>query len=157
MNMAGADLETNLRFAPVTLEKIPESVRLFGMKLTDMTPELKTVYDQYQDTGVLILDPGENYQRLGIGELKEGYSFWMIGNKSVKNLREMVAELLRISAIDPPLVPGWVTEGHRGFIRVVYIYPGRRGTNTQYIKLTDDDLAGLKKLASELKETARKK
>ncbi|GAI14699.1 unnamed protein product, partial [marine sediment metagenome] len=36
-----------------------------------------------------------------------------------------------------PTGGGGISEGHKGFIRVVYVR--RNSTNTQYLKLTDDD------------------
>ena len=79
-------LEVNLRMEPVVLKNPPRPVSLFGMKLANMTPELQTVYDLDSPTGVLILDPGVNHLRLGIGELSPGDRFWMVGSKEIKNL-----------------------------------------------------------------------
>ena len=52
-----------------------------------------------------------------------------------------MAELLRIDAIAPPGDPN---EGCHGSIRVVYTYRGGAGTNTQRLRLTDEDIAELK-------------
>ncbi len=142
VRLAGADAEVNLRMDLVVLKNQPKSVSLFGMKLADMTPELQTVYDLDSPTGALILDPGVDHLRLGIGDLSQGERFWIVGGREIKNLQEMVAELLRVDAIAPPGDPN---EGCHGSIRVVYAYR-RGGTNTQRLKLTDEDIAELKSI-----------
>ena len=43
--------------APVVLKHPPRTVRLFGMELADVTPELQAAYNLDRPTGVLILDP----------------------------------------------------------------------------------------------------
>ncbi|MFO1512287.1 MAG: carboxypeptidase-like regulatory domain-containing protein [Verrucomicrobiota bacterium] len=138
-----ADAALDLQLAPVVLQHPPRTVRLFGMELADVTPELQTVYDLVDPTGVLILDPGPDHQRLDIGPLDRGLCFWIVGERPIKNLREFVAELLRIHnlALDPA-----TPAGGRGSIRVVYRYRNLAGTNTQRLKLTDLDIAELKKL-----------
>jgi hypothetical protein len=154
VHMAGADADVNLRLEPVVLKNPLHLIALLGMKLADLSPELQAAYDLDAPTGVLIVDPGENHQRLGIGTLEEGEYFWMVGNNKIANLREMVIELLRISEIDPPTGEGFIEGGHRGMIRVVYAYRGGHGTNTQYLKLTNDDVAELKKFIAVLREKA---
>jgi serine/threonine protein kinase len=151
VRMAGADVDVNLRLEPVVMKNPLLLMPLFGMKLADITPELKAAYDLDDSAnGVLIVNPGENCQRLGIGTLEEGEYFWAVGNKNISNLQEMVTELLRINEIDPPAEEKWIEEGHRGDIRIVY--SSQHGSSTQYIKLTDDDVVELKKLAAVLRE-----
>jgi hypothetical protein len=147
VQLAGADAEVSLRLQAVVLENPPRPINLFGMKLVDMTPELQDVYDLYAPRGVLILDPGSNPLRLGIGELSRGECFWVVGGRVTKNLRELVEELLRVNEINPPGDPN---EGCRGSIRVVYDLLRGAGTNTQRLKLTDEDVAELKELAATL-------
>jgi hypothetical protein len=139
--IVGKDVEVNLRLEPVVLKNPPNPVNLFGMKLADVTPELQAVYDLDDPTGVLILDPGTAHLRLGIGALSTGLRFWVVGEKPVNNLREMVAELLRIDAIAPPGEPN---EGCHGSVRVVYAQRSRLGTNTQRLALNEADRAELK-------------
>jgi len=139
----------------VGVEKIKEEpLILLGMQLVDITPEVKTKYqlsDESPVFGVLILDPGFRYQRLDIGELKRGNYFWMVGDKKIHNIREMIIEMLRINAKGKPTKGGSITEGHEGFVRVVYCYGnGMKKTNTQYIKLTKDDSAELRKAGETL-------
>lgn len=132
-----------LQLKPVVWEPPLKTVPLFGMTLVDVTPELQTVYDLVDPTGVLILDPGPDHQRLGIGTLDRGLCFWIVGERPIKNLREFVAELLRINNLAPDQA---TPAGARGSIRVVYRYRNLAGTNTQRLKLTDLDIAELKKL-----------
>jgi hypothetical protein len=131
----------------VVITNPPTPASLLGMKLADMTPELQVAFDLYAPTGVLILDPGTNSVRLGIGSRHRGERFWMVGNRQIKNLREMVAELLRINQIEPPGDPN---EGSRGNIRVVYDLLRGAGTDTEWLRLTEEDIAELKKAAATL-------
>ena len=141
IQLAGADMELNLPLEPVVFKDPPKPVTLLGMKLANVTPELQSVYNLDYATGVIILDPGINHLRLGIGELSQGECFWVVGDRQIKNLREMVTEILRIDAIAPPGDPN---EGCRGNVCVVYDFRNGVGTNTQRLKLTDADRAELK-------------
>jgi hypothetical protein len=125
----------------VVFKTAPKQVSLLGMKLANVTPELEAVYNLDSSTGVIVLDLGTNYFHLGIGELSQGDRFWVVGNRQIRNLWEMVTELLRIDGIAPPGDPN---EGCHGSVRVVYAYRNGAGTNTQRLKLTDADRAELK-------------
>ena len=126
----------------------PRLFTLFGMRLADISPELRAAYDLSDSSGVLIMDPGALYQRLDIGTLEEGEYFWCIGDMNITNLREMVAELLRINGLKPPANGQWTQEGHRGQVRIVF--SNAHGSTTTYINLTDEDAAELKRLAAVL-------
>ncbi len=142
VKLAGKDLEINLQLKPVILKHPPKVVRLLGMDLADMNAELQSVYSLWKPTGVLILDPGTNYLRLGIGELRQGECFWMVGNKEVRNIKEMAAELLRIDALPHSVDPN---EGSHGGVRIVYWYRNHGGTMTQTINLSEEDVLDLKR------------
>lgn len=143
IRLRSPDTALDLQLAPVVLKHPPRTVRLLGMELADVTPELQAVYDLDDATGVLILDPGPDHLRLDLGRLSRGMRFWIVGDRPIKNLREFVGELLRINdlALDKVTV-----EGGPGLIRVVYCYRNRAGTNTQHLKLTAADIAELKQL-----------
>jgi len=132
---------------PNILSKPPkaEPITLLGMQLIDVTPELQAEHRLYHPFGVLILDPGFGHQRLGIGELQKGYYFWMIGNKEIKNIREMITEILRINAKPKPTEGGFIDEGNKGYVRVVYGYGNGKGTNTQYLQFTEGDVKELRR------------
>ena len=147
------DKEVTLRCEKVELKAPLKTVTMLGMKVADVTPEIKEIYDLAPlSNGVVILDPGKNYERLGIGELREGYFFWIVGNKKIHNVRELIAEILRINNKPRPTRGGMISEGHKGFIRVVYVR--RNSTNTQYLKLTDEDTDELMSLTKRLERTA---
>ena len=147
------DKEVTLRCETVELKAPLKTVTMLGMKVADVTPEIKEIYDLAPlSNGVVILDPGKNYERLGIGELREGYFFWIVGNKKIHNVRELIAEILRINNKPRPTGGGGISEGHKGFIRVVYVR--RDSTNTQYLRLTDENAAELMSLNKELDRTA---
>lgn len=143
IQLARVDAEVNLRLEPVVFKHPPNPVSVLGLTLANMTPELQDVYELDSATGVVILDPGTNHLRLGMGELSQGERFWIVGNKEIKNLREMVAEVLRVDALPKSVDPN---EGCHGSIRVVYIYRNGAGTMTQRLTLTDEDIAELKRI-----------
>jgi serine/threonine protein kinase len=147
IQIAGADSTQDLRLEPIILKEPQRTVRVLGMKLANITPELQRAYDLSAGSGVLIVDPGENTERLGIGSPQEGQYFFMVGNKWVATLKEMVSELLRINQIPQSLDAG-DGEGHRGFVRV--IYSGRHWNHTRYLKPTDEDAAELAELGTRL-------
>lgn len=147
------DKEVILRCETVELKAPLKTVTMLGMKVADITPEIKEIYDLPPALdGVVILDPGKNYERLGIGELREGYFFCMVGNKKIHNVREMIDEILRINDKPRPTRRGAIREGHRGRIRVHYVR--RDSTSTPYLKLTDEDAAELMSLTKELERFA---
>lgn len=114
---------------------------LFGMKLVDVDDTLKESFHLSDSTGVLILDPGPDSARLNIGELKRGDSFWIVGERKVKDFEEFRQTLLDASQL----------VGNTGTYtcRVVYRFdrPDFSGTNTQHMRLTADDLAKLRDAA----------
>ncbi|GAI69932.1 unnamed protein product, partial [marine sediment metagenome] len=137
--------------ADVNIKEAKEKpLLLLGMQLKDVTPEIQTNYQLYHSFGVLIFEPGFGHQRLGIGELQKGYYFWMVGNKKIHNVREMITEILRINAKPKPTVGGMVREGHKGFVRTVYGYGKGRETNTQYLKFTEEDVRELRRAGKTL-------
>jgi beta-lactamase regulating signal transducer with metallopeptidase domain/5-hydroxyisourate hydrolase-like protein (transthyretin family) len=147
LDLTDHDQDITLKMAPVEIKGQLKPVRLFGMQLVDVTPEIKEVYGLYRDDGVLILDPGPDAARLGIGELKKGYCFWIIGRKDVSDLKEMVSELLR------QLAPPWTPEPDRPGVplrRVHVVYMARKGTSTKHMVLTPEDVAELRALAQKL-------
>jgi hypothetical protein len=132
----------DLRLAPIVLENPPRPVSLFGMQLADATPELQELYDQDESTGVVVLDAGTNCARLGISGLAEGCRFWMVGDRKINNLHDLVSEMLQIEQRLS------VLEGRVPEIRVVYTDRGRHGTDTEFLKLTDNDVHGLMQFAA---------
>jgi hypothetical protein len=130
-----ADLSVRLK--AISMPANVKKVAVLGMQLTDLTPQLRSAYDLRDKSGALILDPGKDSERLEIGTLAEGYNFWIVGEKDVDSVRDFVQKL--------------VTEADRQQgpiyrIRVVYSFHSVDfdGTNTQYIKLTRDDVKQLR-------------
>jgi hypothetical protein len=121
----------------------PPIVSVLGMKLTDTSPDLQNEYDLFNEHGALILDPGKDSDRLGIGDLHEGYAFWMVGEKRINSVHEFVDEVLAEAAKQDRSMPG---------VRVVYSFRNvdMVGTNTQYLKLTKEDLAELRTVSEAL-------
>jgi hypothetical protein len=141
LNGDRTDLEVRLR--PIPLPANLPKYTVLGMQLTDITPGLKSAYDVFNDRGALILDPGRDSDRLKIGELAEGYVFWMVGQKRIGCVREFVDRILAETAGQ---------NADRYQIRVVYTFStvDYDGNNTQYLELTNDDLKQLKDLSDRL-------
>ncbi len=144
MALSSDKLDLEVRLKPMALPANLKEYTVLGMQLTDVTPELKSAYDLFNDRGALILDPGKDFDRLKIGELVEGYVFWMVGNKRIGSVREFVDQLLAETA-------GQNAEEYS--VRVVYSFRNVEfvGTNTQYLKLTKDDRKQLQMLSDQLR------
>jgi len=136
------DLEVRLK--TISLPTDLKQHAVLGMQLADMTPELKSAYDVYNERGALILDPGENSDRLRIGEVAESDVFWMVGQTRVGSVREFVDQVLAETA-------GQNANEYR--VRVVYTFirVDAEGTNTQYLIFTKDDREQLQKVSDGFK------
>ena len=135
-----------IRLKPIEIQEEPKSVEVLGMQLADITPELKERFDLSHKIGALILDPGNDSKRFGIGELREGYNFVMAGDyQRVKNVHEFLETLLEAA-------------NHRkndgDGCRVVYTFNNlaMHGSNTQYMKLTEEDVRELRKVLDKLSQ-----
>ena len=137
------DLQVQL--LPISVSTQLKTFDVLGMKLTDVTPELKTAYEFWSDKGALILDPGPDHVRLGIGELVKGDYFWMAGNDQIGTVREFVAEILEEAANPQNALFG---------VHVVYTFsrPRGDGSSTQYLKLTPDDIQQLQAVLDQFPE-----
>lgn len=135
------DLEVRLRKI-----EFPANLKVrtvLGMQLADLTPELKDAYGIQNKRGAVIVDPGEDSDRLRIGELAEGYCFWMVGKERVGNVRELVEQILAETANQ---------NAETYAVRVVYSLstPEFDGTNTQYLRVTKEDLKQLQAVLDEV-------
>ncbi len=85
MRIAHNDDQNDLqvRLKPIRFRRLKKHAVL-GMQLTDVTPEFKNppLDDVYFDGQAVILDPGNDSDRLNIGRLAEGYCFWKVGHKA---------------------------------------------------------------------------
>jgi len=140
------DIEVRLR--TISLPTDLKKHAVLGMQLADVTPELKSAYDLYHERGALILDPGKNADRLRIGRLAEGYTFWMVGNQRIGSVREFVDQILTETA-------GRDAEEYS--VRVVYTLStlNSDGSNTQHLKLTKADLKQLQIVSDQLTTESR--
>ncbi len=141
-------LGLEVRLQPIILPADLKKHEVLGMRLADATADLKSAYDLRQSPGALILDPGEDTDRLKIGRLAEGYLFWMVGDKRIGTVREFVDGILQETA---------GRDAQEYSVRVVYNFqtPEAVGSNTQYLKLTKDDIQQLRALADRLKADPR--
>ena len=128
--------DIEIRLENIKLPNNLKSETILGMQLTDVTAELVRAYDLPPTGGALILDPGKDFERLDIGDLAKGFNLWMVGNTQVKSVREFVERIL---------VEAGEQDQDDVSIRVVYGFfnVDSEGTNTQYLKLTKDDIRQL--------------
>ncbi len=126
-----------LTLQPAQIPKGTVIHEVFGLKLVDVNSTLKATFHLWDSTGVMVLDPGAQSDRLKIGRLKRGDVFWMVGEQKVANFSEFRSRLLDAPSSNIPL-------GART-CRIVYTFrrPDSTGTNTQYIELTKEDIAEL--------------
>ncbi len=131
-----------VRLQPIVLPANLQQYQVLGMRLADGSSELQKIYDLYQKEGVVILDPGKDFERFNVGELAEGYSFFMVGNKRINSVREFVTQMLKETG-------GLDFDEYS--IRVVYFFKSTEmvGSNTQHWKLTKDDIKQLQALADQ--------
>ncbi len=141
LNSDKNDLEVRLQ--PMSLPANLKKYAVLGMQLADASPELKSAYDLFFERGAVILDPGKDSDRLKIGQLAEGYSFWIVGNTRIGSVREFVDQILTETA-------GQNAEEYS--VRVVYSFSTVDfvGNNTQYLRLTKDDLKQLQVVSDQL-------
>jgi hypothetical protein len=152
LEVSASNSAMRLQLLPSEPVDTSSAVTLLGMKLIDLTPELQRKYKLYNTTGVLVLEPPADQARLGIGELAKGDVFWMAGKKRVSNMKEFAEEILRVNSLPKPV--SFIDEGYTGSVRVVYTFsPNRaKGTNTQYMTLTEADAESLRAYLNGLKE-----
>jgi hypothetical protein len=125
-------------FTPSLGEPIHE---LFGMKLIDVDESIRKHFSLYSTDRVMILDPGRDADRLNIGRLEPGDAFWMVGESRINDFSDFAQRLLAECQAE-------ANKGHSEFlVRVVYDYMRAtdQGSNTQYMQLTSDDLAELRR------------
>jgi beta-lactamase regulating signal transducer with metallopeptidase domain len=142
------DLQVRLKPIPFPADLKKHAV--LGMQLADVTPELKSAYDLYFDDGAVILDPGEDSDRLRIGRLAEGYCFWMVGHKRVGSVRKFVNQILT-EAIGENAAKNAVHG-----VPVIYRFCtvdeefSGDGNMTKYLKFTKEDLRLLQIVSDQL-------
>lgn len=159
------DLEQNLDQQTLSLMSVaarpPRVYEFAGMKLGELTPELKAAYlTSSRINGAILIDPGPNAEAFEIGELKPGDVFFMAGNDRAEDLADFIRTLAREATKPsvPPGAPGNLSampldDGGMA-VRVVYTFANERsmGSNTQYMNLTSAQVAELQQLARQLDE-----
>jgi len=151
------DLEVRLK--PISLPADLKRRAVLGMQLADVTPDLKSAYDLYFEHGAVILDPGNDSDRLKIGRLAEGYCFWEVGQQRIGSVREFVNQILSEAAgqdaAKNAAIFGDIGADRR--VRVVYRFStiDGDGNMTQFLKLTKDDLKQLQIVSDQLKPVSK--
>lgn len=126
-----------IQLKPMDLPKAFDTHDVLGMKLTDATPEFSLAYEFPQYTGALVIAPGTESVRLGVGKLRKGFVFWAVGDKNVSNVREFVESLISATENQDGLKQG---------IRVTFTAVGAETdyVGTEQLRLTQADLDQLK-------------
>lgn len=127
----------SLRLRAMDLPDAPATYDVLGLELADLDPKYQDAFELFNAKGALIVDPGADPDRLGIGTLARGYVFWLVGEERVGNVREFVERVIA-EAEAQPVAPAPV--------RVVYEFHSKDGdgTNTQYLSLMPEDIDLLK-------------
>jgi hypothetical protein len=143
------DLDVNLVAQPVPRPPPGAIKKVLGLSLVDVDDKLREAYGLPKEASVLILAAEDGHDRLGIGSLEPGYGLWMVGDSAVANIREAVERLL---ALGPKTTKGATAHSHG--VRVVYTFATEtsRGSNTQHVRLTAEDMAALQRLAKKFEE-----
>ena len=143
ITLKGDKLDLEVRLKPIELPADLRTYPVLGMQLADVTPELRSTYDLYFERGALIFDPGKDPDRLNVGRLAEGYTFWMVGNTRIGSVSEFVSQIVAETA-------GQNAAEYR--VRVVYNFStvDFDGNRTAYLKFTKDDLKRLQILSEQL-------
>ncbi len=144
MALKSDQIGLEVRLKPISLPADLKTYTVLGMQLADMTPRLKDTYDLYGERGAVILDPGQDSDRLSIGKLAEGDTFWMVGRTRIGNVREFVNQILTETAGQNAEVSS---------VRVVYNFNrvDFDGARTATMKLTKDDLKQLQMVSDQLR------
>ncbi len=138
------ELDLRLVAEPIRLSRSPATTQVLGLTLAEVDDELRRAYDVPDYVHVLIMDPGAESEKLGMGRLEKGYGLWIVGDKPVASIREAL-DLL----IDPETSKEHSVPGGR---RVVYTFwsESMAGTNTQHLRPTPAQLEELKALRERL-------
>jgi uncharacterized GH25 family protein len=91
-------LNLEVRLKPIELPANLKTYPVLGMQLADVTPELRSIYDLFGERGALILDPGNDSDRLKIGRLAEGYTLFVVGSTRIGSVSEFVSQILAETA-----------------------------------------------------------
>jgi hypothetical protein len=136
-------LDLELRLKPIVLPADLKTYPVLGMRLADVTPELRSTYDLFDERGALVLDPGKDSDRLTWGRLAEGHTFWKVGRTRIGSVGEFVSQILAETA-------GQNAEAYS--VRVVYHgsrVDGDLSVTTQ-LKFTKHDRKELQILSEQL-------
>lgn len=137
MTLEEDDLDLRLVAETIRLSAPPRTTRVLGLELVQVDDEIRAAYDVPKYVHVLMFHPGEDPEALGIGRLEKGFGLWHVGDKELKTVGEAIDLLIDLREKEQGFSPG---------VRVVYTFwnESLSGTNTQYVKITDEQLEALK-------------
>jgi len=143
MTLAADDLDVRLVAETIRLSRPPVTYPVLGLQLVDVDDEIRAAYDVPEHVKVMIFDPGDDPARLGIGRLERGYGLWHVGRDPVESVRDAIQRLLDGTKTKP---------GFFVRVRVVYTFwdERMRGTNTQHVRVTEEDREALGALLERL-------
>lgn len=135
LNADKSDLILHMR--AIELPSRTKTWSVLGMQLADGSADLASAYDLHDPRGAVITDPGKDSARFQVGNLETGFNFWMVGERDVASVRDFIQQILNETA----------GQNQKEYsVRVVYGFSTAEteGSNTQYLKLTSDDLQELR-------------
>jgi hypothetical protein len=140
--IAADDLDVHLVAEEVRLERPHPTTTILGLSIAEVDEELRQAFEVPEYVKLVILDPGPEFRRLGIGDLERGYGIWHIGKTPVASVREMLDRLIDSASA--------ISMDERG--RIVYTFWNERmtGTNTQHLRLNAEQVEELRALRDRL-------
>ncbi|MDA8563034.1 carboxypeptidase-like regulatory domain-containing protein, partial [Mariniblastus sp.] len=142
---------------------ITQTFQALGVTVADVTEEIKSTFDLDYSQGVVVVDISDRLREELNDWVRPGDVCWMVGNDRIGDLKELVNQMVK-EAKSPTIPRGamgntsaYIEENGDAKVRVVYSYNDDRGhgSNTQYLKLTPQDVDELEKLQAVLAKASK--
>ena len=137
LTVRGPVHELDLVARPTDLRHPWKPVHVMGLKVVDVTPEVREAYELPEAVKVAVFDPGPNSLRLGVG-LRKGCGIWIVGEREIESVRDFVTTLLACATAKEGATP-----------RLVHTHA--TGTSTGRLHLGPDDLDALRRARDALR------
>jgi hypothetical protein len=98
--ISGDQIDVTVRLQPMQIPKDLKSYRVLGMRLADVTPDLRSAYDLRNQLGVMVLDPGKNSDSVSWMS-EEGDVLWAVGSERVQSVRDLLEKILATATHEP--------------------------------------------------------
>ena len=145
---------SNLEFQliPMKWPKETQPINVLGMTVININDNINSLFEiDGHGYGALVLDPGQNSSRFGLGDLKAGDYFTYVNFIRCHSVADFIDKLLENAKVAQDNLPTQTP------IEIYVSYQYRRvqasNVKTKYMKLNDADIQSLKTLYAELSQT----